>query len=74
VFDGRVLRPDSPLDLEPNMRYVVTIQDGAALPSAGDMWDVLEALVGSVDAPEDWAGEHDHYLYGTPKHGQKAPA
>lgn len=37
--------------------------------SAGgvDALAVLESLIGSVDAPPDWAEEHDHYLYGTPK-------
>ena len=30
-------------------------------------WDVLDGLAGSVAAPPDWAAEHDHYLYGTPK-------
>lgn len=30
-------------------------------------WDVLDGLAGSVAAPPDWAEEHDHYLYGTPK-------
>ncbi|PKO21393.1 MAG: hypothetical protein CVU38_15035, partial [Chloroflexi bacterium HGW-Chloroflexi-1] len=29
--------------------------------------DLLETLAGTVDAPNDWAAEHDHYLYGTPK-------
>ncbi|MFN5857384.1 MAG: hypothetical protein ACK456_16075 [Pseudanabaenaceae cyanobacterium] len=29
--------------------------------------DLLENLMGTVDAPEDWSAEHDHYLYGTPK-------
>lgn len=33
----------------------------------GDAWDVLEQLAGSVEAPEDWSAEHNHYLYGTPK-------
>jgi hypothetical protein len=31
------------------------------------VWDVIESLVGTVDAPVDWSIEHDHYLYGTPK-------
>jgi hypothetical protein len=35
-----------------------------------DAFDVLDALTGSVDAPADWAAEHDHYLYGTPKRGK----
>jgi len=30
-------------------------------------WDTLENMAGSVNAPPDWAAEHDHYLYGTPK-------
>jgi hypothetical protein len=30
-------------------------------------WDVLEALTGTIEAPNDWSREHDHYLYGTPK-------
>ncbi|MCP4697559.1 MAG: hypothetical protein GY862_12025 [Gammaproteobacteria bacterium] len=30
-------------------------------------WDTLENLTGSVVAQPDWAAEHDHYLYGTPK-------
>jgi hypothetical protein len=32
-----------------------------------DALAVLESLIGTVDAPSDWAEEHDHYLYGTPK-------
>jgi hypothetical protein len=75
VFDGHVFQPDSPLDLEPNTRYVVTIQD--ALPPAlaeGDAWDVLEALTGALEAPQDWASEHDHYLYGTPKRQRETTA
>ena len=30
-------------------------------------WDVLDELTGSITAPPDWAEEHDHYFYGTPK-------
>jgi len=26
IFDGDVLRPETPLDLEPNVRYIVTIE------------------------------------------------
>lgn len=32
-----------------------------------DALAVLEGLIGTVEAPSDWAAEHDHYLYGTPK-------
>ncbi|MEH2363676.1 hypothetical protein [Nostoc sp.] len=69
TFDGSVLRPDIPLDLEPNKRYVITIVSediNSSKTKAADVWDVLEDLTGTVDAPEDWASQHDHYLYGTP--------
>jgi hypothetical protein len=71
VFDGQVLRPDSPLDLEPNERYVITIGDVSAPPSDGDVWKVLDSLTGTVEAPSDWASEHDHYLYGSPKRNRR---
>jgi hypothetical protein len=66
VFDGEVLRPDTPLDLEPNARYVLTIQPTPSR-SEHNVWDTLERLAGTVDAPPDWSSEHDHYLYGSPK-------
>lgn len=67
VFDGNVLHPDAPLDLTPNTRYVITIQESISPPPAGDAWDVLEAMAGTIEAPTDWSSKHDHYLYGTPK-------
>ncbi len=36
-----------------------------------DIWDTLAGLTGVVEAPADWALEHDHYLYGTPKQSEK---
>ena len=54
VFDGDVLRPDSPLDLKPNTRYVITIESVEHSVASGDAWDVLEAMTGTVEAPSDW--------------------
>lgn len=70
VFDEGVLKPDTPLDLEPNGRYRITIEPVESEKNLGvpDAWDILESLAGSVHAPSDWSAEHDHYLYGTPKH------
>lgn len=68
IFDGHVLLPDMPLDLEPNTRYVITIEEALSPIETGDAWDVLEHLTGTIEAPYDWASEHDHYLYNTPKH------
>lgn len=50
-------------DLPPgNHRAVIVVDD--ASPTA---WTVLRDNAGTVEMPEDWAKEHDHYLYGTPK-------
>ena len=67
IFDGNVLRPEASLDLIPNTRYVLTIQEFISPPVIGDAWDVLEMMTGTVEAPPDWSNEHDHYLYGVPK-------
>lgn len=32
-----------------------------------DALAMLEKLIGTVEALSDWAAEHDHHLYGTPK-------
>ena len=70
TFDGSVLKPDTPLQLEPNKRYVITLiaeETKSETTASSDAWDVLEDLAGTVEAPQDWASEHDYYLYGTPK-------
>lgn len=61
-----MLTPDKPLKLERNKRYLITIVPEEVAP-VQNAWDLLENLMGTVDAPEDWSAEHDHYLYGTPK-------
>lgn len=69
TYDGHNLLLDEPIALEPNRRYIIIVQ-GLAPERAGepdDAWAVLETLQGTVDAPADWAAEHDHYLYGLPK-------
>jgi hypothetical protein len=71
IFDGTVLRPESPADLEPDTRYLVTVEALQA-KDEGDAWDLLESLTGAIEAPDDWAQEHDHYLYETPRHPKRA--
>ncbi len=67
VFDGEVLRPEGTIDLKPNVRYRVTVEDEIEISEGQSAWDVLEQLAGTVEAPADWAAEHDHYLYDSPK-------
>lgn len=40
-----------------------------AVPAKESVWDILESLAGTIEAAPDWAAEHDHYLYSTPKRG-----
>ena len=49
------------------LTFVLTLRQ-EQLQKSGNAWDVLESLTGTVEAPADWSAEHDHYLYGTPKH------
>ncbi len=71
TFDGSVLTPDQPLKLAPHKRYLITIVP-EEVPTVANVWDLLEDLTGTVEAPEDWSAEHDHYLYGTPKRQSKS--
>jgi hypothetical protein len=49
------------------LTFVLTLRK-EQLKKSGNAWDVLESMTGTVEAPADWSAEHDHYLYGTPKH------
>ena len=66
IFDGKVLRPEKPPDLEPNTHYIVTVESREA-PEEKNLWEVLSNLTGTVEGPEDWSQEHDYYLYNVPK-------
>jgi hypothetical protein len=57
--------------MEPEATAEPTAQPEAALPDGG-VWDLLEQAAGTVEMPADWASEHDHYLYGTPKRSSAA--
>lgn len=63
VFDGSVLRPDEPLELEPNTRVRIVIEEvltnGQEPPS---VLDVASSL--NLHGPPDWATNIDRYLYG----------
>ena len=69
IFDGEVLRPEKPLELEANCRYTITlnkVETETGQKKTGS-WKAIAALAGTVEMPPDWSLEHDHYLYGTPK-------
>ncbi len=59
---------DLPDNLQQQVLAFVETLRQQHLQTSNNAWDVLESLTGTVEAPEDWSAEHDHYLYGTPKH------
>ena len=73
LFDGTIFRPSGPVDLEAGENYAIIIQlspensDATTDPAS----DIASLAVNTHIS--DFAAEHDHYLYGSPKrhtHGQ----
>jgi len=71
VFDGKVFHPEGQVDLKPNKPYILLVTEKKEVSGPLDAWGVLGRLTGTVDAPQDWAEEHDHYLYRSPKRNLK---
>lgn len=54
VFDGKVLRPQDPVGLEPNTRVRITIE--TLEPSSGKAASFLRTARSlNLDGPPDWA-------------------
>ncbi len=73
-FDGKNLCPEEPVALPENVRLRVTVAETEpqkpSVPTGPlDVFERLAAETGLIVGPTDWAAEHDHYLYGVPKHG-----
>jgi hypothetical protein len=68
-FDGKVFVPDEPVDLPRNQSVILHVQLAETHSTAASkgLWTELKKYEGSIEGPEDWSAEHDHYLYGTPK-------
>ena len=73
IFDGKVFRPQEPVDLIKNGHYILHIElvQEKATPenhkdTKSDPADDLSSLA-VKSGIADLAAEHDSYLYGTPK-------
>lgn len=63
IFDGQVLRPVEPLDMEPNIRVTVHIETPEQ--QEGEPYAFLSALrEAKLTGPPDWSEHHEEYLYG----------
>jgi len=76
TYENGVLKPAEPLPLAEHEKVRVTVE-GVSPPAEhpplnlAEFFDAIEAECGLMEGPEDWAAEHDHYLYGAPKHGER---
>ena len=66
TFDGEVLRPHEPLELEPNRTYRIQIEAADSKPKSENSLLRILDLARDFGLP-DLADQHDHYLYATPK-------
>ena len=63
IFDGEVLRPKEPLELEPNTVVQVTIS--TVEPDQTQSLSFLDtALSLKLEGPPDWSERLEDYLYG----------
>ena len=69
VFDGEVLRPDEPIELEPNTRVRLTIESlDTAEKQPKSFLRTARSL--KLQGPSDWSERLDEYLYGARGDGQ----
>ena len=71
TFDGNVFHPDGRIKLTPNKHYILVVHEKVEEAVSLNAWDILDGLTGTIEAPEDWSLEHDHYLYGVPRKKEK---
>ncbi|HEY7064200.1 MAG TPA: antitoxin family protein [Chloroflexota bacterium] len=68
TYDGEVLRPEQPLDLEPNTTYLVTIRPLVPAESSPDENEEHPlTVIGRLAADAgvtDLAERHDYYAHG----------
>lgn len=63
IFDGEVLRPEEPLELEPRTRVRVTVEEVNASPTQHKSF-LQTACSLNLRGPSDWSARLDEYLYG----------
>jgi len=66
-FDGKVITPMEPADLPIGREFEIQVSDPLKMPLQ-ELGELLDQLPFDPDMPPDAAAQHDHYLYGTPKH------
>lgn len=70
VFDGKVLRPEEPLDLQPNTRVRITIETSTEAETKPHSF-LRTARSLKLEGPSDWSARIEEYLYGNHTDVQK---
>ena len=60
VFDGQVLRPDHPLNLEPNTRVTLVVSTPGPSEPRESFLETAMSL--QLEGPADWSENLDQYL------------
>lgn len=70
IYDGKVLRPEKPLDLKPNIRVRITIEalEGKT-PKRRSFLQTARSL--KLKGPSDWSIHLEDYLYGEGGHAHE---
>jgi len=65
TFDGKVFRPEEPVELEPDTRVRATIEAAERVRGGrGAFLETARSL--NLDGPPDWSSRLEEYLYGAP--------
>ncbi len=70
MFDGKVFRPNEPLELQPNTRVRLTIETTATAGQKTQSFLRTASLL-DLDGPPDWSEHIEDYLYGDSNDGRK---
>ena len=70
-FNGRVFVPHEPVDLPAGCELEISVASPPTVLAAATALSQLAAVASEFpanpDLPTDFAAQHDHYFYGTPK-------
>jgi predicted DNA-binding antitoxin AbrB/MazE fold protein len=62
IYDGEVLRPIGPIDLEPNTRVIITFEaNGVKEKETRSFLQTARSL--NLEGPPDWSEKIEDYLY-----------
>lgn len=70
LYDGKVLRPEEPLNLKPNIRVLITVEMAVVeKPKRPSFLQTARSL--QLEGPSDWSARIEDYLYGEGNHACK---